>query len=432
MSEYLEITGENALSGEVRIGGAKNAALPQLMATLLTAEKCTLHNVPNLEDITIAIHLLEFFGAEIDRSSADTVTVRVPRLLASEASYTLVKALRASFWILAPLLARGGAARVALPGGDIIGLRPVDIHLESLTKMGADIQVKHGVVFASAKDGLRPAELDFRFPSVGATHQIIMAAALTKGTTVIRGAAREPEVSALADMINKMGGDVEGAGTSTIVIRGKEYLGGAEIDLIGDRIEAGTYLLSAVSAGGTVTARGINPRFLGSLLEVLSEIGMHVESSDDSITVNNLRSARGISVRTAPFPEFPTDLQAPLMAALCFAEGESRIEESVFEGRFGHVPELCRMGADIKVTDRTAVINSGGRPSMSGAEVEGMDIRAAAALVIAALGSNGLSMIGELQHLRRGYEMLERKLTGLGAKLGCRMRDPEDYIFSGC
>lgn len=419
------------MNGEVKIGGAKNAALPQLMATLLTSDKCILHNIPNLEDITIALHLLEHFGAEIERYG-ETVKIAVPRLLASEASYTLVKALRASFWVLAPLLARGGAARVALPGGDIIGARPVDIHLESLVKMGAEIQVKHGVVYASAPNGLKAANIDFRFPSVGATHQIIMAAALTQGTTVITGAAREPEVVALAEMINLMGGSVEGAGTSTIAVQGKEVLNGAEFSLIGDRIEAGTYLLAAAVSGGKVTVRGINPEFLGSFIDILKDMGLKIECGQDSITVENYQGMRAVTISTGPFPELATDLQAPLMAALCFADGTSKIEENIYEGRFGHVSELCRMGADIKLSDRVASINSSGIVNMNGAEVEGMDIRAAASLVVAALGCKGTSMIGELQHLRRGYELLEAKLTGIGAKLGCKMRDPEDYIFSGC
>ncbi len=431
MSEYLEINGGIALNGEIRIGGAKNAALPQLMATLLTAEECILHNVPNLEDVTIALHLLEHFGAEIERYS-DTVKISVPRLLASEASYTLVKALRASFWVLAPLLARGGAARVALPGGDIIGARPVDIHLESLVKMGAEIQVKHGVVFASAPNGLKPAKIDFRFPSVGATHQIIMAAALTPGVSVITGAAKEPEVVALAEMINLMGGLVEGAGTSEITIHGKEELGGTELNLIGDRIEAGTYLLAGAVSGGKVIAKGINPEFLGKFIDVLKAMGLKVECGEDYISVENYQGMKAVDISTGPFPELATDLQAPLMAALCFAEGTSKIEENIYEGRFGHVSELCRMGADIKLSERVALINSAGYADMNGAEVEGMDIRAAASLVIAALGCKGTSRIGELQHLRRGYEVIENKLGGIGAKLGCKMRDPEDYIFSGC
>jgi UDP-N-acetylglucosamine 1-carboxyvinyltransferase len=431
MSEYLEISGGTPLAGEVRVGGAKNAALPQLMACLLTAEKCILHNIPNLEDVTIALHLLEHFGAEIERYG-ETVKVSVPRLLASEASYTLVKALRASFWVLSPLLARGGAARVALPGGDIIGARPVDIHLESLVKMGAEIQVKHGVVYASAPNGLKRAVIDFRFPSVGATHQIIMAAALTPGETVIKGAACEPEVSALAEMINKMGGSVEGAGTSEITIRGRETLGGAELTLIGDRIEAGTYLLAGATSGGKVTVRGFTPSFLGKFLDVLKNMGLKVECGEDYVSVENYRGMQAVEISTGPFPELATDLQAPLMAALCFAEGVSKIEENIYEGRFGHVSELCRMGADIKLTDRVALINSSGVSNLTGAEVEAMDIRAAASLVIAALGCKGTSLIGELQHLRRGYEMLETKLLGIGAKLGCKMRDPEDFIFSGC
>lgn len=431
MSEYIEIQGEVPLSGTVKISGAKNAALPQLMATLMTAEPCSFENLPNLEDVTLALHLLEHFGANVERDG-DKVTVSVPRLLATEASYTLVKALRASFWVLAPLLARGGAARVALPGGDIIGARPVDIHLEGLSKMGADIVVKHGVVYATAVNGLKPCEHEFRFPSVGATHQIMMAAALTKGTTVMRNVAREPEVVALADMLIGMGADIEGAGTSTIVVRGKDSLSGTKIKLIGDRIETGTYLLAAVATNGSIRAEGIAPGYLGEFLHVLDSMGLHVSTDENSITVKNVNGISGVNVSTGPFPQFATDLQAPLMAALCFAKTPSSIEEHVFEGRYSHVSELCRMGADIKVNERTALINSTGIAQMSGAEVEGMDIRAAAALVVAALGCQGTSMVYEPQHLRRGYDSLEQKLIGIGARIGCKLRDPEDFVFSGC
>lgn len=429
MAEVLEITGGRALSGFVQISGAKNAALPMLLASLLSSEPVEFENVPTLTDVDLTIRLLEHFGADV-QTNGDRVRVCVPTLRAVEASYSLVKALRASFWILAPLLARGRAARVALPGGDIIGARPVDMHLDGLVRMGADIKVKHGVVFASAADGLHPAEIDLRFPSVGATHQLIMAMALTPGTSVIRGAAREPEVEALADLINRMGGEIEGAGESTIVIRGREELGGARIRLIGDRVEAATYIMAAVATRGSIKLSGINPKHLGNLREVLIAMGAVLEQQTDSLSIDARHANKAVQVATGPFPELATDFQALLMAALTLAHGESRIEENIFEGRFGHVSELCRMGARIVVEGRCATVT--GVPSLAAAPVDGLDIRAAAALVIAALAAEGTSTLSEIHHLRRGYEGFERKFAALGAKLAIRVQDPEDYLSSGC
>lgn len=429
MSEFLEIVGGAPLQGAVRVSGAKNGALPLIIASLLTPERVTYRNVPQLEDIGILAQLLEHFGAEVERSGGG-MSVQVRALRATEASYSLVKALRASFWVLAPLLARGHAARVALPGGDIIGARPVDIHLEALSAMGADIQVKHGVVLASAPGGLKPAELDFRFPSVGATHQILMAAAITPGTTVLRGAACEPEVVALADLINALGGEVEGAGSSTIVIRGKAELGGADVSILGDRIEAATFCLAALATGGQLAVEGFNPEHFGSFNEVLAQLGATVERLPAGVRVSAPQGIKAISVTTAPFPRFATDIQAPLVAALCLADGESRVEETMFEGRFAHAAELCRMGARIQVTDRTALIT--GVRQLSGAPVESFDIRAAAALVVAGLAARGVTSVLEPQHLRRGYDSLVQKLTALGASVRYRISDPEDFIFTGC
>lgn len=429
MSEFLEIAGGTPLRGSVQACGAKNAALPMLIAALLSSEPIEFENVPNLEDTNLTLNLLRHFGGEVSQVGS-RVTVSVPALVATEASYSLVKALRASFWVLAPVLARGGAARVALPGGDIIGARPVDMHMAGLAKMGADLKLKHGTVYAAAPRGLKPAQIEFRFPSVGATHQIMMAAALTPGTTTIDGAAREPEVVALANLINQMGGDVEGAGSSTIVVRGKSELGGASVRLIGDRVEAGTYLLAGVATGGAVEVRGIDPAFFGKFLDILTDLGVNVEAGKDFVAVTRTGPIRPIRCATGPFPELATDLQAPLMAALATAVGESELQELVFEGRFGHVSELCRMGAQITVDERTAMIR--GVPRLTAAPVEGFDIRAAASLVIAALGADGVSVLSEPQHLRRGYERLEQKLISLGAKISCRVSDPEDYLFTGC
>ena len=424
MAEFIEIAGGIPLKGTVTVGGAKNGALPMLMASILTAEEVTYENVPNLEDINLTVHLLEQFGANVEYKNG-TVKVAVPTLIATEASYSLVKALRASFWVLGPLLARGGAARVALPGGDIIGARPVDMHIAALEQMGAEIKVKHGVVYATAPDGLRPAKIALRFPSVGATHQVIMAASLTPGVTTISGAAREPEVSALADLING-----KGAGSSNITIVGREELGGTKVRVLGDRIEAGTYLLSAAITGGEVCAQGIEPEYFGRFLDILDAMGVSVSTTKGSVTVKSTGRLKALSASTGPFPDFATDLQAPLMAALTVAEGVSTIEENIFEGRFGHASELARMGASIKMSDRVATIT--GVDRLTGAPVEGFDIRAAAALVVAGVGAEGVTRIFEPHHIRRGYEYLEQKLSKLGARIWCRIADAEDFSFAGC
>lgn len=429
MSEYIEILGGAPLRGKVRVGGAKNAALPILISTLLTSEECVLQNVPNLTDTNLVIHLLEQFGGNVHYEGGE-VRVRTEKLIATEASYSLVKALRASFWVLAPLLARGRAARVALPGGDLIGARPVDLHLEGLVKMGADISLKHGVVYATAVNGLKPAVIDLRFPSVGATHQLVMAATLTPGVTVIKGCAREPEVIALANFLNGMGADIQGAGGDIIEIRGRSELGGVTANLIGDRIEAGTYLLAGAITGGEVTVEGIDPLFFGSFLDILHEMGLAVSLGPESVTVKSNGRLKPVNVKTAPFPGFATDLQAPLMAALTVADGRSTIEEGIYEGRFGHASELARMGASIHVADRSVIVD--GVEKLTGAPVDGLDIRAAAALVLAGLAAEGRSELHEPHHVRRGYEHLEKKLTALGARIWPRVVDADDFSFAGC
>ena len=430
MQEFFQIVGGRPLSGRVTVSGAKNGSLPLLIATLLSAEPVTIRNVPRLEDIGVLRALLEQLGAEVTPLTPTDYRLATPRLIATETSYSLVKALRASFWVLAPLLARGGAARVALPGGDIIGARPVDIHLDGLVKMGADIKVKHGVVLAEAPHGLRPAEIEFRFPSVGATHQILMAASLVPGTTVLRGAAREPEVIALCSLLSGMGAEIEGAGSSTIIIKGQEQLGGAEISVLGDRIEAATMICAAAATGGQVTVDGFDPEHLGSFRDVVSQMGVALAFTERGVTVDATRGLDGVHVTTAPYPGFATDMQAPLMAALSVARGESRIEETMFEGRFGHVSELARLGASIRVEDRTAIITGVGR--LTGAPVEASDIRAAAALVIGGLAATGTTHIAEPFHLRRGYDGLVAKLQGLGATVSTGVTDPDDVVLSGC
>lgn len=429
MSEFLEVRGGKPLSGTVEIGGAKNAALPLFIASLLTSQRCEFSRVPQLQDVDLTVNLLEQLGASVSYR-ADQVSVETARITNSEASYSLVKALRASFWVLGPLLARFGSARVALPGGDAIGRRPVDLHLNALSQMGADIKMNHGVVVASAKSGLRPAQVNFDLVSVGATHQILMAAALVPGTTVLKNAAREPEVVALCEMLTQMGAQIEGAGTDTIAITGRKDLGGAKVKLIGDRIEAGTYILCGVSTRGQVRANGVDPKHLGSFLDVLQAMSVNVTTGSNWVEVDARRGAKAIEVKTEPFPGLATDLQAPLMAALATASGCSVIEENIFEGRFTHVSELMRLGAKIDVRDRSAVIE--GVPSLSAAPVDGHDIRGAASLVVAGLGASGATHIFEPQHLRRGYERIEHKISSLGGFAGYKPEELEDALAIGC
>jgi UDP-N-acetylglucosamine 1-carboxyvinyltransferase len=429
VTEYIEIIGGASLNGEVQVSGAKNAVLPLLLASLLTSERCEFTNVPNLDDVNLVVQILEYFGGQVTHKK-NHVSVAVPRLVAEEASYSLVKALRASFWVLAPLLARGRAARVALPGGDIIGARPVDIHLAGLEQMGADIKVKHGVVYATALGGLKPATIDLRFPSVGATHQLLMAAALTPGTTVLHGVAREPEVVALAQMLTQMGSDIEGAGSDTIIIRGREQLGGATVNIIGDRIEAGTYLIAGAVLGGKLKVSGIDPNFFGDFTNILEAMGTSIEKGENSLTVAPKGRLKAVNAKTGPFPQLATDLQPLLMTAMCLAEGESTLEEGVYEARFRHASELIRMGAQIQIDGRVAKIH--GVEALSGAPVEAHDIRAGAALVIAGLAAQGMTQIHDPQHIRRGYENLEDKLRKVGARIGAKLSDPEDYMFTGC
>jgi UDP-N-acetylglucosamine 1-carboxyvinyltransferase len=430
MHEFIEVIGPSLANGTVPIQGAKNAALPLLLASMLTDQPCTFENLPNLEDVSLSLQLLEHFGAQTEFNS-DKVTVHTPVLSATEASYSVVKALRASFWVLGPLLARARTARVALPGGDIIGARPVDLHLSALSQMGADIKVRHGVVFAEAPKGLKPADIFLRFPSVGATHQILMAATLVPGVTTIHGAAREPEVVALAKFLSSLGAEIDGAGSNVIHIRGTTSPGKGFAKLDGDRIVAGTYLAAGVISGGPVKVTGVFPDQLTAFLDLLEEGGCIIEKGEDWISVRrSTETFRAINAATGPFPALATDLQAPLLTILTTAEGKSSLTENIFEGRFGIISELSRMGAKISVDGKTAYIE--GVPRLSGAYVEGMDLRAAASLVIAGLAAEGLTRVHEVHHLRRGYEHFEQNLRSLGAQVYSRISDAEDFMFIGC
>lgn len=434
MPEYLSIHGGERLRGDVRISGAKNAALPLLLATLLSAEESRIRNVPDLDDICVTLRLLQSLGARTE-FAAHEVVVRADTLTCIEAPYALVKAMRASFWVLGPLLARAREAHVALPGGDAIGTRPVDLHLQGLTQLGADIRIQHGVVIASAQGGLRPGKVELAYPSVGATHQLLMAAALIEGESVLIGAAREPEVVALANFLISMGASIEGAGTQQIVIRGREQLGGGTATVLGDRIEAATYLVSGAMTGGSVTVNGVEQGDLKSMLALLADAGCVVSEQPgpggtETLVLSGPDRLSPLSFETAPFPGVATDVQPLLLAAATRADGISHIVETVFENRFGHVSQFAKFGADIKVAGRGATVR--GVKSLKAATVDAGDIRAAAALVLMGLAAQGETIVREIHHLDRGYERLVEKLKSLGAIVKRSPRYEEHDLVVGC
>jgi UDP-N-acetylglucosamine 1-carboxyvinyltransferase len=412
--EYLIIEGGHRLAGEVQVAGSKNAALPLLIATLLTAARCKISNVPNLDDISSTLRLLESLGASV-RRSAKTVEIFTPNILTTDVPQALTKSTRASFWVLGPLLARAGEVRVSLPGGDSIGNRPVNLHLEGLDSLGAEISIRHGVVHAVAPGGLHGGVVEFDFPSVGATHQILMAAALIPEEVVIKGAAREPEVVALAEFLSSMGVKIEGAGSNEIRVRGKEILGEGEVEVIGDRIEAVTYLLAGAMTGGEVSVSGIQPAMIESSLQVMRETGCEIREENYSVTLVPPERLKAVSCETAPFPGLATDVQPLMMAAMTIADGRSEILEKIFESRFGHVLQYRKFSAKITLQGHRAMIE--GSSALSAASVDGGDIRAAAGLVLLALVATGHSEIYEIHHLDRGYEGLVEKLRILGAQI---------------
>lgn len=431
MREILCITGGERLEGKVRVAGAKNAALPLLFATLLTDQECTLHNVPDLADISVTMRLLRSFGASctLNDSSIRTTTSEITGI---EAPYSLVKALRASFWALGPLLARVGEARVSLPGGDAIGTRPVDLHLKGMVQLGAEVKMEHGVVIATAPGGLRGAKIDLEFPSVGATHNLLMCAAGTPGETVLSGAAREPEVIELCRFLAQMGAEIDGIGSSKIQIKGRSELGGAEMRVLGDRIEAVTYLLAGSLTSGNVCVEGIEHRYLTAELELLRQMGCSLDvQQDDKICLSAAGELQATSFQTAPHPGVATDVQPLFLAALSKAKGVSEVTETVFENRFGHVAEYRRFGADISVEGRIARIK-GVEGSLSAAPVEGGDIRAAAGLVLLGLVAEGVTQVRELHHLDRGYEGFVSKLTALGARISRVPAFDSREVVVGC
>ncbi|MCD6326731.1 UDP-N-acetylglucosamine 1-carboxyvinyltransferase [bacterium] len=412
--EKLKITGSRVLSGSVITSGAKNAALPILAATILTEGRTRLFNVPGVVDMITMRKILQNLGVEAKEVEGrrDAVEINIDSLTSLEAPYDLVRKMRASVSVLGPMLAKYGRARVSMPGGCAIGERPIDMHLAAFSKMGAKIEMNHGYVEASAKR-LRGAEVCLDYPTVGGTENTICAAVLADGVTVIDNAAREPEIADLAAFLNKAGAKIEGAGTSRIEIEGVASLSGVDYTIMPDRIEAGTYAIVGALCGGEVVVQNCNPGHLTVLLEKLAEAGCYVSATDNSITVRGCKRPRPVNIATHPYPGFPTDLQAQWMALMAFTEGTSIVREAVFERRFMHVPELRRMGAEIRVDGDTAAVT--GVERLVGAPVMATDIRASASLFLAGLAAKNTTIISRIYHLRRGYERIEEKLKGLGA-----------------
>ena len=412
--DKLIITGGRRLDGEIRISGAKNAALPILAATLLAGEPVTVGNLPHLQDVTTLIELLGRMGVEVVIDDRMHVEVNASTIKELVAPYELVKTMRASILVLGPMVAHFGKATVSLPGGCAIGSRPVDIHLSGLEAMGAEIEVTNGYVHASVDGRLQGARIVMDTVTVTGTENLMMAAALAEGTTYLENAAREPEVVDLANFINAMGGKISGAGTDTITIEGVERLGGCHHQVVADRIETGTYLIAAAITGGRIKTKDTVPGILDAVLQKLKEAGATITTGDDWIELDmEGRRPKAVSLRTAPYPAMPTDMQAQFMALNLIAEGTGTIVETVFENRFMHVQEMNRMGADIEVQGNTAICR--GVEQLTGAPVMATDLRASASLVIAALAAEGETIVDRIYHIDRGYECIEEKLQSLGA-----------------
>ncbi|WP_127089125.1 UDP-N-acetylglucosamine 1-carboxyvinyltransferase [Aquabacter cavernae] len=423
--DKIRIVGGRTLNGTIPISGAKNAALPLMIAGLLTEEKLTLENVPRLADVALLQRILGNHGVDIttagkrngdDPHAGQTLEIDARAIVDTTAPYDLVSRMRASFWVIAPLIARMGEARVSLPGGCAIGTRPVDFHLDALRALGADLEIDAGYVVARAPKGLQGGRIVFPKVSVGATHTALMAAATAQGETVIENAAREPEIGDLAACLNKMGARISGAGTATIHIEGVPRLRGARHAVLPDRIETGTYAMAVAMTGGDVTLAGASPDLLESALDTLRQAGAQVEATNEGIRVR--RNGAGIlpvDVETQPFPGFPTDLQAQFMALMTKAKGNSRITETIFENRFMHVQELARLGARIHLDGDTATVE--GVERLTGAPVMATDLRASVSLVIAGLAAEGETLVQRVYHLDRGFERLEEKLARCGAQI---------------
>ena len=413
--EKLLIKGGNTLSGKIKCSGAKNAALPMIAATILSDEKITLKNLPYLQDITTIFELLGSMGAEILLDENMNFTISSSNLKAIEARYELVKTMRASILVLGPLLAKYGKARIALPGGCAIGTRPVNFHLDALEQLGAKIILKNGYIEASANK-LYGNKIRFDGVTVTGTENLMMAATLAEGRTTLTNVAKEPEIIDLAEMLSSMGAKITGAGSDEIIIDGVNSLHGSEYSIPADRIEAGTYLTAAAVTNGNITVEGINPKRLMKVIHKLDDTGADITYKKDSISISmNRDRPRPVDVTTAPFPEFPTDMQAQFSVINAISSGTSNIYETVFENRFMHILELNRMGCDITVQGNHAVIN--GVPSLYGAEVMATDLRASASLILAGLCAKGETIVDRIYHIDRGYERIEEKLNYLGADI---------------
>ena len=423
--DRIRIIGGQRLNGTIPISGAKNATLPLMIASLLTEETLILENVPRLADVILLQRILGNHGVDVmiagkrpgdDPNSGRTLHISAKHIVDTTAPYELVSKMRASFWVVAPLLARMGEAKVSMPGGCAIGTRPVDLLIMALEKLGAEIEIEGGYVIARAKNGLRGGEIDFPKVTVGGTHTALMAAVLAKGTTVIDNAAREPEIGDVADCLNKMGANITGAGTARIVVEGVARLHGARHAVLPDRIETGTYAMAVAMTGGDVMLQNARPELLQSALDVLTQAGVTIAPTNEGIRVaRNGSGLDPVDVTTAPFPGFPTDLQAQLMALMTLAKGTSHITEAIFENRFMHVQELARLGAHIQLNGETATIE--GVKRLKGAPVMATDLRASVSLVIAGLAAEGETMVNRVYHLDRGFERVEEKLARCGAAI---------------
>ncbi len=411
--DKIVIEGGHPLKGEVKISGSKNAALPILVSALLTDGKNTYSNVPNLKDIDSVKDLLSHLGAKVETSESE-ISIDAGGLNNSVAPYDLVRKMRASILVLGPLVAQLGKARVSLPGGCAIGARPINLHLKGLARMGASIEIEHGYVVASAEK-LKGADIYLDVPTVGGTENLMMAAVLAQGETVLRNVAREPEIAALGVALNKMGANVQGAGTSVITIKGVESLHPAEIEIIPDRIETGTFLVAGALTKGDVLIESCEPDHLGAVINKLRQTGALIDVNGKSLRVQGADRIASANVKTLPYPGYPTDMQAQFMVLMTLADGTSVISENIFENRFIHVCELQRMGADIEISGNTAMVK--GVDRLTGAPVMATDLRASASLILAGLAAKGETTVNRVYHLDRGYESIEKKFAALNAKI---------------
>ena len=426
--DLIQVKGGNFLEGEINISGSKNASLPMIIASLLTKDKVKIKNIPNLSDVSTLLELIKTLGSEFElkneNNSSYKLIIQTKEIKNNLASYDLVRKMRASFWVLAPLILRYGEAKVSLPGGCAIGIRPINFYLSILEKMGASITIKDGYVQASLKNSLKPINYKLNFPSVGVTHFFLMMSSLVEGESILRNAAMEPEVISLAKMLNKMGAHITGYGTNKIIVTGCSYLKGIDIISPPDRIEAGTYALALAATGGKLKLNSIGIKEIETLRHVLENTNVDIKSYKNSIElIKKNRIIQPADIETKPYPGFPTDLQAQFMALMACSKGRSRIKETIFENRFMHVQELVRLGAKIELQSDTAIVN--GVRKLYGAPLMATDLRASASLIIAALRAEGTSTIRRVYHLDRGFDKIEEKLKSCGAAIE-RKRDKNE------